>query len=100
MSLLLIDLDKAEIKRRWWAKRCIEEGFEAIEQTLSETMGLYCVGDTVSMADVVLYPQIFNARRWEVDMKEYPNILKLENMLSKLSSFTQARPEVQPDALQ
>ena len=72
-------------------------GFSALEKVLVKTAGLYCVGDTVTMADCCLVPQVFNAQRWKVDLAQYPTIVAIEARLSQLEPFIKASPANQPD---
>ena len=89
-------LDPAE--RLAWAHHWISAGFSALESLLLSTAGLYCVGDTLTMADCCLVPQVFNAsQRWGVDLALYPTIAAIEARLSKLEPFIKARPANQPD---
>ena len=87
--------DPAE--RQAWAHHWISAGFSALETVLLSTSGLYCVGDTVTMADCCLVPQVFNAKRWKVDLALYPTIAAIEARLSKLEPFIKASPANQPD---
>lgn len=80
-----------------WAKEAIVKGFTAVETILSKTRGKYCVGDNVSFADAFLIPQIYNARRFNIEMENYPNIVDIEKNLLLIEEFIQASPENQPD---
>ena len=83
--------------RQAWAHHWISVGFSALEKVLVKTAGLYCVGDTVTMADCCLVPQVFNAQRWKVDLAQYPTIVAIEARLSQLEPFIKASPANQPD---
>ena len=84
-------------KRPEWAKYWIEVGFEALEKELKCTAGRFCIGDEVTVADVCLVPQVFNAVRFKVDMAKFPIISRIEAELSKLPAFIAAHPNMQPD---
>lgn len=84
-------------KEKEWARHFITVGFRALEQLLSETSGLCCVGDTVTMADCCLVPQVYNAKRFSVDMSLFPTISRLEAALSLRPQFQAAHPSAQPD---
>ena len=84
-------------ERQLWSHYWISRGFSALETVLKDTAGLYCVGDTLSMADCCLVPQVFNARRWKVDMSPFPTISAIETRLNKLEPFIKAEPSNQPD---
>ncbi|XP_015925028.2 maleylacetoacetate isomerase [Parasteatoda tepidariorum] len=80
-----------------WAKHWIQKGFVSLEKILGETHGQYCVGDALTMADVCLLPQIYNANRFAVDMSQFPLIAEIASRLSELDAFRLTRPENQPD---
>jgi len=82
-----------------WAKTWINKGFEAIEKHLQTTAGKYCFGDTVTMADMCLLPQVFNANRFGVDMTKFPTISRINDALLQLDSFKKAHPDAMPDAV-
>ena len=84
-------------KHMEWGKHWIEQGFTAVERYLQESHGLYCVGDEVTLADVCLVPQVFNANRFHVDVKQYPLINEISSRLSELPAFKVSHPLVQPD---
>jgi len=65
---------------------------------LVKTSGLYCFGDQVTMADVCLIPQSYNAKRFGVNMSHYPNICRIVNNCQLLTAFDKALPENQKDA--
>ncbi|KNC79378.1 maleylacetoacetate isomerase [Sphaeroforma arctica JP610] len=78
-------------------KHWISKGFEALEKKLSLTAGKYCVGDSVTMADMFLPAQVYNAKRFDVDMSAFPTITKVNDALSILDEFERSRPANQPD---
>ncbi len=80
--------DKDEWYRHW-----IRTGFEAFEQQIQSTQGQYCFGDTVTLADLVLIPQVYNARRFNVDLNAYPSIVAIEQRCLALDAFAHAAPE-------
>ena len=84
-------------ERQAWSRHWITAGFVALEKTLARTAGLCCVGDTPTMADCCLVPQVFNAKRFSVDMTKFPIISRLEQHLSSLPQFIKAHPTQQPD---
>ena len=79
-----------------WYHHWIIEGFNAIEATIDAAP--YSCGPQVSLADVCLVPQVFNARRMKVPLDNYPKIVAAEAACLKLAAFDKARPENQPDA--
>jgi len=74
-----------------WMQEFITQGFMAFETMLRN--GRYCYGDTVSLADVCLLPQLYNAHRWEVDLSDMPKIRAIEAELNKIPAFEQAHPD-------
>lgn len=84
--------------RQAWAAHWIRLGFEGLEAIVAQTAGTYCVGDAVSIADVCLVPQVYNARRFAVDLTPFPTLVRIEAALVALPAFVAAAPDVQPDA--
>ena len=79
-----------------WYHHWVLEGFEALEQLIEA--GPYCCGDAVTIADVCLVPQLYNARRLKVPLDKFPKILSVDAACQKLDAFDRARPENQSDA--
>jgi len=79
-----------------WYAHWIMLGFEAIEAMIRP--GPYAFGAQISLADVVLAPQVFNARRFNVPLDRFPKIAGVDAQCMKLAAFDRARPENQPDA--
>jgi maleylpyruvate isomerase len=79
-----------------WYHRWVIAGFDAIEALLKP--GTYACGDTVTLADVCLVPQVYNARRFKVPLDKYPKIVAADAACQKLAPFEKAKPENQPDA--
>ena len=86
-------------QKKAWSRYWITRGFEALETFLEEIDGVFCVGDEVTVADICLVPQVYNARRFGVDMARFPHIMAADIALGALDSFERARPENQPDAV-
>jgi maleylacetoacetate isomerase len=80
-----------------WYQHWIVTGFEALESMLEKTK--YCFGEQITLADVYLIPQVYNALRFEVDMAAFPQILSVYQNCNQLDAFIQAMPENQLDAL-
>ena len=87
-------------ERDEWVKHWIVRGFDAAEAMLAghPSTGTYCEGDTPGLADCCLVPQVYNARRFGVDMAAYPTLSRIEAACLSLPAFEAARPERQPDA--
>ena len=89
--------DDAAIKA--WYAHWITRGFSAVESWLSTPdSGLYCHGDTPSLADCFLVPQVYNAERFSCDLEFYPNIRRIAAQCRSLAAFDAAAPENQADA--
>ncbi len=88
--------------RAEWTKHWIEIGFAGLEAQLSneKNTGQFCHGDEPTMADLCLVPQIYNARRFEVDLSAYPTLAQIDETANKLKAFQDAAPEAQADAVQ
>ena len=82
-----------------FARHWIALGLDAFEARLAEPeTGTFCHGDAPGMADAVLVPQLFNARRFGLDLAPYPRALRVEAACAALPAFVEAAPERQPDA--
>ncbi|XP_015774993.1 PREDICTED: maleylacetoacetate isomerase-like, partial [Acropora digitifera] len=86
-----------EDRKAEWAHHFINKGFQNLEKILEGTSGKYCVGDEVTMADLCLVPQVFNANRFKVDMSPFPTISRINETLSHLEAFKASHPTKQPD---
>lgn len=82
-----------------WYSHWIAAGLRSLE-ALVKTHGAddYCFGETPTLADVCLIPQLYNAHRFECDLEPYPRLVTVENHLLTLPEFAAAVPERQPDA--
>ncbi len=92
------DFSATEEQRQAWSKYWIERGLRAFETLIQPHSGQFCFSDTVTAADLYLVPQLFNARRFAVELEQFPLIQKIEAHCLKLEAFTQAEPSLQPDA--
>jgi maleylpyruvate isomerase len=83
-----------------WARHWINLGLSALEQMVISVskQGEFCFGQTPTMADLCLVPQLANARRFGVDLSAYPKLLAIEAACISLPAFADAAPENQPDA--
>jgi maleylacetoacetate isomerase len=90
-------LDEAAVAK--WYRHWIAEGFGPLEALVRRFGGgRYCFGDAVTLADVCLVPQVFNARRFDCDLKPYPTLARIADRLSAEPAFARAAPAAQPDA--
>lgn len=83
-----------------WCATWINAGFEGMEAMLAadSQRGRFCFGDTPTLADVYLVPQVESARRFNVDLTPYPNIVAVDRACAELDAFKRAAPALQPDA--
>ena len=93
------DLGVEESQRHRWYQHWIEDGFAALERMLPEGGGLYCHGDTPTLADCCLVPQVANALRFHVPLNHYPRLLAVYQRCQDLEAFKRAAPESQSDAV-
>ena len=89
-----LGLDQAQIDE--WYASWIFSGFEAIETMVRPAP--YAFGSHVTIADLCIVPQVFNARRFKVPLDRFPKIASIDVASNKLPAFDKARPENQPDA--
>ena len=81
-----------------WSQHWIEKGLTACEAFLKNKAGLFCFSDQVTLADLFLIPQLYNANRFQVDIQKFPNLEKINKNCLLKDYFQKALPENQPDA--
>lgn len=83
-----------------WAQHWIDLGLAALEEMISAqtARGKFCFGDTPTLADICVVPQLGNARRFGCNLSRYPTILSIEKACLAIPAFANAAPEKQPDA--
>ena len=83
-----------------WQTHWITAGFQALETLLTKDRSgdIFCHGDAPTLADICLIPQLANARRIEMDLSDFPTLLRIEEAAYRLPAFVTARPENQADA--
>ncbi len=89
-----------QAERDAWTRHWMEQGFDAVEQLLADNPATsrFCEGDVPTLADCCLVPQLYNARRFGVDLTPYPTLVRIEEACLALPEFDAARPERQADA--
>lgn len=80
-----------------WMNHWMHEGLSAFD-ALIDQQGDFCFGDSVTLADVCLIPQLYNAHRWGLDMSAFSRLLQIEKNCLEMSAFNAALPENQLDA--
>ena len=91
-------LGQPEEARSSWYAHWVSEGFAALETMARESAGRFLFGDSPTVADAYLVPQMYNARRLKVPLDAFPKIVAVDAACLKLPAFDGARPENQPDA--
>ena len=81
-----------------WAAAVNIDGLSACEQLVANTPGPFCFGDSPGLADICLVPQLGNARRFKVDVAQFPRLLRAEAAAMELAAFRDATPDRQADA--
>lgn len=82
---------------RTWAQQWTMQGLQAFN-ALIDGSGEFCFGDQLTLADVCLVPQMYNARRWGIDASTMPRLAEIESRCLQQNSFLHAHPDAQPDA--
>ncbi|MFI4937938.1 MAG: maleylacetoacetate isomerase [Candidatus Berkiellales bacterium] len=100
LRYLVHTLQISEPQKTAWYHHWLKAGFDPLEQILNETerKGPFCFGDTPTLADVCLIPQVYNAERFEFDLKAYPTIKAVYDHCLQHPAFIKALPENQPAA--
>lgn len=81
-----------------WARHWIEIGLAPLEEIAAASPGRYLCGDSITLADICLVPQLYNARRVRAGLERFPALTAIDRRLQRHPAFTAARPERQPDA--
>jgi maleylpyruvate isomerase len=100
LRYLVRDLKVTDEQKDTWYRHWVEEGLAAIEARLvaEQRSGRYALGSRVTLADVVLVPQIFNAKRFDCRLDHVPTVMRIFDHCMELPAFIDAQPARQPDA--
>ena len=98
MQALGLELGVDKASQVTWSRSRIAFGFNALETLVADHKGTYCHSDQLTMADLCLVPQLYNARRFSVNLDLYPALLTVEQNLLNIDAFRGAHPDAQPDA--
>lgn len=98
LRYLVRDLKVSEEDKNRWYRHWVETGLEVVERQLTARPSTYCHGEQPTLADCVLVPQIFNARRFECRVDHVPHVMRVFEACMKLDAFEKTRPEACPDA--
>ena len=86
-------LEAAEDARAAWYRHWVAEGFAALEAMAAPHAGRFLFGDSPTLADVCLVPQMFNARRFDVPLDDYPLLVGIDAAAAALPAFAEAHPD-------
>jgi maleylacetoacetate isomerase len=98
LRYLVRDMKLGEDDKDRWYRHWVETGLETVERQLAARPGRYCHGDTPTLADCVLVPQIFNAQRFACRLEHVPNVMRVFGSCMEIDAFENTRPEKCPDA--
>jgi maleylpyruvate isomerase len=100
LEKLAADYGAGDAARAAWKRHWIGTGtgFGAIEARLAAIAGRHAVGDQITLADICLVPQVYNARRFGLDLAPFPRIVAADAAAREQPAFAAAAPEAQPDA--
>ncbi len=98
LRYLVRDLKVAEDDKNRWYRHWVETGLEAVERQLVATPSHFCHGDTPTLADCVLVPQIFNAQRFDCRLDHVPQVMRVFEHCMALPAFEATQPSRCPDA--
>lgn len=97
LNYLTKTLGHDEVQKSDWYRHWITQGFDALEKLLSQKAAQFCWGDTITMADAFVIPQVKNAHRFHCPMDDYPILQRVYQNAMQLPAFAHAAPEDQPD---
>lgn len=88
-----------EFEKKKWIQFWIQEGLSSVEKKIQENkQSPFTLGRSLTAAELFIIPQIHNARRFNVNLKNFPRLLILEKICQALPAFQKAHPDVQPDS--
>ena len=102
INYLKQEMGQGEPAVQAWYQHWVDQGFRALEAWALKysTAGRFLFGDTVSLADVFLVPQVYNARRFNIGLDDYPTLVEIDAHMRSLPAVLDASPERQPDAVE
>ena len=98
LRYLTQSLKVSEDDKNRWYRHWVETGLEVVERQLAAQPATYCHGETPTLADCTLVPQIFNAKRFDCRLEHVPNVMRVYENCMRLPAFENTRPEACPDA--
>ena len=100
LRYLVRDMGVSDMDKDRWYRHWVETGLQAVERRLAgdAATGRFCHGDTPTLADIALVPQIFNAQRFECDLSPVPTVMRVFGECMALDAFAKTQPSTCPDA--
>ena len=98
LRYLVHSLKVSEDDKNRWYRHWVETGLEVVERQLAAQPARFCHGDSPTMADCVLVPQIFNAQRFDCRLDHVPHVMRVFDACMKLPAFDATQPSKCPDA--
>lgn len=99
LKYLKQQFDASEEQRNDWYRHWVVNGLASVEEMVASLgENAFCFGETPTLADICLIPQLSNARRVSADLSAMPNLLRIEANCERLAAFRDAAPARQPDA--
>ena len=98
LRYLVHDLKISEGDKNRWYRHWVESGLETVERQLAARPSRFCHGDTPTLADISLVPQIFNAQRFNCRTDHLPQVMRVHEACMQLDAFAKTQPSACPDA--
>lgn len=100
VQYLTSQLGASEAQKTAWIHHWMKEGFAALEVLAKQagSSGKFCLGSVPTLADICLVPQMYNARRFKLELSPYPTLVAIDAHCMSLRAFIAAQPEKQADA--
>ena len=98
LRYLVHDLKLSEDDKNRWYRHWVESGLEAVERLLAAQPARFCHGETPTLADCTLVPQIFNAQRFDCRTEHVPHVMRVFETCMQLDAFADTHPSLCPDA--
>ena len=100
LRYLVHDLKVSEDDKNRWYRHWVDSGLAVLERRLADDprTGLFCHGDTPTLADCVLVPQIFNAQRFECRLDDVPTVMRVFDACMRMDAFAKTHPSAYPES--
>lgn len=98
LQYLVDEIGIDQEQKKQWYQHWVIQGFQVLEDQLTESNGLFCFGQQPTFADCCLIPQVYNALRFDIDLTAFVKIKSIYQHCMTLPAFIQAAPEQQVDA--